>query len=134
MSRGSCSAIARRQFLGLFGAVPFLWQLFDRQGGWLGSFRRRVQLRWEWDPGTGGPADSFEVLVRTASGSYELPGVCVPGTDRTCLVTLPVSSDGVYYMAVRAVNSSGVSESSNEVSFQAEKVPAIPTGIAIEVR
>ncbi len=123
MSRGSCSAIARRRFLGLLGAVPFVWQLFDGQGGWMGLFRRRVQLRWEWAPGTGGPADSFEVLVRTASGNYELPAVRVPGTDRSCVVTLPVSSDGAYYMAVRAVNSSGVSGPSNEVRFQAGPAP-----------
>ncbi len=126
MSRGSCSVIARRRFLGLLGAVPFVWQLFDGQGGWLGFFRRRVQLRWDWNPGTGGPADSFEVLVRTASGSYELPAIRVPGTDRTCVLTLPASSDGVYYMTVRAVNSSGVSGQSNEVRFQSGLTPANP--------
>lgn len=126
MSRETCSAIARRRFLGLVGAVPFAWQLSGGRGGWLGLFRRRVQLRWEWAPGAGGPVNSFEVLVGTASGSYELPAVRVPGTDRTCVVTLPVSSDGVYYMAVRAVNSSGISGPSNEVKFRARRVPGDP--------
>lgn len=119
MSRGTCSAIARRRFLGLLAAVPFVWQLFDGQEGWRDSFRRRVRLQWEWGPGTGGPVDSFEVLVRTASGNYEFPAVRLPAKDRTCVVTLPVSSDEVYYMTVRAVNSSGVSGPSNEVRIQA---------------
>ncbi len=123
MSHGTCSAIARRRFLGLLGVVPFVWQLFDGQEGWLGFSRRRVKLQWEWSPGTGGPAHSFDVLVRTDSGSYELPAVRVPGQERTCVVPLPVSSDGAYYMAVRAVNSSGVSGPSNEVRFQAGLVP-----------
>jgi hypothetical protein len=132
MSREAGSAIARRRFLGLLATTPFVLQLSEAHD-LLGFSSRKVKLQWEWTPGPGGPVDYFDVLVRTESGRYEGPAVRVPGTERTCIVTMPASKTGVYRIAIRAVNSSGVSAPSNELRFHAGVAPSVSADSRTEV-
>ena len=103
--------MTRRQLLGLFGALPLLrfWTPDPHP----------VRLQWEWDQGSGGHAEYFEVIIKdnaVVHKSRESIVIRVPGTARACEVPLQ-SGRHMYHASVRAVNAQGSSEPSNAISL-----------------
>jgi hypothetical protein len=101
--------MTRRETLGLLCALPLLGLPLR---GFCKTRPATVALKWEWDPGSGGPIEYFEVFVTSGDVvASERNSVVtrVGGNLRACEVSLPDDGAHVYTARVRATNSQGCS-------------------------
>ena len=101
--------MTRRETLGLLCALP--WLGLPLRG--FGKTRpATVALKWEWDPGSGGPIDHFEVFVTNgdvAASEQNSVVTRVAADVRACEVSLRDDGARLYKARVRAVNAQGPS-------------------------
>ena len=92
------------------------------------------KTRFVWDAPIGGATSEFyRVSCGHSAGVHDVTSNDVQGAANT---QMPVSSvitvPGNYFCVVRAGNSFGLSDKSNEVAFSAGYVPAVPLGFHLE--
>jgi len=93
---------------------------------------KKAALTWEWEQGTGGPADGFRVKCGSASGQYTKLTVVTADTRRVPILAV-IDGLGTWFCVVESFNEFGPSETTtNEVSFKAGDIPMGPTNGAIE--
>src|SRR5262245_53540781 len=102
-------AMTRRELFGLLCALP----LFGLPLRGLAKARpAAVVLAWDWDPGTGGPIDYFEVVVTSGESlANESNSIItrVGGDLRSSEISLLGDGPHLYQARVRAVNALGSS-------------------------
>jgi hypothetical protein len=92
---------------------------------------KTAKLTWKWEQADGGPADGFNVLCGTSSGSYTKKTV-ISATARSAAILQVIDGYGTWFCAVEAFNDTGVSARTNEVTFRASDIPVNPSDLAIE--
>jgi len=111
--------MTRRETFGLLCSLPLLGlsvrELFKAKPP-------AIALQWDWNQGSGGPIDYFEVFVTggdTAAAEHNSVVTRVPGDARTCQVSVADDGSHLYHMRVRAVNAQGSSGLSAPVILRA---------------
>ncbi len=90
-----------------------------------------AKFSWAWTQATGGPVAEFRVKCGAVSKVYTITKILVDPTARTVPLSQIVTSVGKYFCAVSAANQYGESNMSNEVFFDAGRVPADATGFSV---
>jgi hypothetical protein len=111
--------MTRRETLGLLCSLPLLGLSIR---GLFNAKPAAVALQWDWDEGSGGPIDYFEVFVtsgETAAAEHNSVVTRVPGDVRASQVSLPDDGAHVYRLHVRAVNAQGSSDLSAPILLRA---------------
>lgn len=93
-----------------------------------------AKFSWTWTQGSGataGTATEFRVKCGAVSKIYTLTKVIPDPAARTIPVSQVITAVGKYFCAMTAANQYGESGASNEVFFDAGRVPADATGFSV---
>jgi hypothetical protein len=93
----------------------------------------RAVFQWDYPSGGGATPDAFVVWCGAVSGAYTLQSNPIPFPTMSAPMTSVIADPGTYFCAVVAQNSFGVSDPSNEISFEAGYAPRAPSDFRLTV-